>query len=348
MKCMLTEKQMQEIRNALFESKRPLFFFHDDADGMASFLQFYKQVKIGKGVIVKSTPNVDHRFIATAKNYNPDVIFILDLAMVDQDFVDEVKTKIIWIDHHDLQDIKGVKYYNPKQNKKDDNTCISKLSYDIFKKNLWIAAAGTIGDWQLPDDIKKQLLKDLPHLFNEEITEPPQALFETKIGEIVKIISFVLKGPMKEVHQSIKILTRIENPDELLEGTSEQGRFLFKKFNSINKEYEQLLNQAEKGVNDDDKLLIFTYNDNKISLSGELSNELLYRHPDKIIIIARHNSGHMKTSFRSSKDIKVKPLLEKAIIGIDGRVGGHMNACGGLIRDSDWDLFIDNLRNQLK
>jgi single-stranded DNA-specific DHH superfamily exonuclease len=344
---MLTENQMKEIREALLNSKRPLFFFHDDADGMASFLQFYKQVKNGKGIIVKSTPHVDHRFIQTAKNYDPDIIFILDLALVDQDFVDEVKKKILWIDHHDLQDIKGVNYYNPKQNKKDDNTCISKLSYDIFKKNLWIAAIGTIGDWQLQPDIRTEIIKEYPELFDKNITSPAQALFETDIGKLSKMFSFVLKGPMKEVHQAIKILTRIEKPEELLKGTTEQGNYLLKKFNSINKEYEKMLSQAEKKATKD-KLLIYTYNENKISLSGELSNELLYRHPDKVIIVARHCSGEMKTSFRSGKEIEIKLILEKAINGINGRVGGHMQACGGMIKDTDWDQFINNIRSELK
>jgi len=342
---MLTDEEKSEIKEALLSSERPLFFFHDDADGVTSFMQFYKQVERGKGVIVKSTPQVGERFIQTVKNFGPDKIFILDLAIVDQDFVDQINVPIYWLDHHDLADIKGVHYYNPKKNKKGDNTCIAKLSYDIFQENFWISAVGTVGDWQLPDDTRKKLIEELPELFNKNIETPQKALFGSKIGKLAKIINFVLKGPMKEVHKAVKVLTRIKGPNELLEESSEQGKYLMKKFKSMNKEYDKLLKRAIEKQEKDDKLLVFTYEENKTSLSGELSNELLYTYPDKIIIIARHHNGEMKTSFRSSGKIKVKEILEKAIVGIQGRVGGHDYACGGLIKDDDWDDFIHNIRD---
>lgn len=340
---MLTDKQKKEIKEELLSSERPLFFYHDDADGLCSFLQFYKQVNRGKGVMVKSTPNLDKRFFKTVDNYGPDKIFVLDLATVEQEFVDRINKRIIWLDHHELSDTKGAKYYNPKQNIKNDNTCISKLSYDIFQDNFWISAVGTVGDWQLPEDTRKKILKDLPELFEKKIKRPEQALFETKVGKLAKIFNFILKGSTNEANKAVKVLTRIENPKEILEGTTEQGKFLLKRFNEINDVYEETLKVAMKMV-DDTKLVIFTYEDNKISLTGELSNELLYKYPDKIIIIARHHNGEMRTSFRSAKNIKVRSLLEKAMVGIDGRFGGHEYACGGSVKDADWSHFLGNLR----
>lgn len=343
---MLTKKQKDEIKEALLSSERPLFFFHDDADGVASFLQFYKQVKRGKGVIVKSTPLVDERFIPTANNFSPDKIFILDLALVSQDFIDSMNVPIYWLDHHDITTTKGTKYYNPKQNKKDDNTCIAKLSYDIFKENFWISAVGTIGDWQLPKTVKTKILKEMPELFDKSIDTPEKALFESKLGKVVKILSFVLKGQMKEVHEAIRVLTRINSAQELLDESTPQAKFLMKRYKMIDCEYERLLNDAI-GKADDGPLLVYTYAEHKISLSGELSNQLLYKFPEKVIIIARHHNGEMKVSFRSGKNIKVKEILEKAMVGINGRAGGHPNACGGLIKDTDWDQLISNIKNIL-
>ncbi|MCB9358445.1 hypothetical protein H6503_00790 [Candidatus Woesearchaeota archaeon] len=347
---MLTDGQKKELKEALLSSERPIIFFHDDADGVGSFLQFYKPIGRGKGITVKSTPRVDNRFIDTVKNYGPDKIFILDLALVDQEFVDAMNVPIYWLDHHDRQDIgdeaiKGVKYYNPKQNIEGDNTCIAKLSYDIFGEHLWIAAAGTIGDWQLPDDLRKEILNKMPELFSDKVKKPDEALFTTKIGELSKIFNFVLKGQMKDVNQAFKILTRINDPKELLEENSEQGKYLMKRYHHVNKEYTELLKRAEKCMKKKDPLLIFVYEENKISLSGEISNELLFKYPEKIIIVARHHNGEMKTSFRWSKNIK--DMLERAVEGIEGRVGGHPNACGGLIKDYDWDKFITNLRGLL-
>jgi single-stranded DNA-specific DHH superfamily exonuclease len=345
---MLTDEQMKEIKEELMSSERPLFFFHDDADGLASFLQFYKQVGIGKGIMVKSTPKVDDRFIKSVENYGPDKIFALDLAIIEQDFVDKINKRIIWIDHHDITDVKGTRYYNPKQNKKGDNTCVSKLSYDILGENFWIAAVGTIGDWQLPEEFRERIMNELPDLFDKSVKTPEKALFETKLGRMAKIFNFVIKGPTEEAKKAVKVLTRINSPEEILEETTEQGKFLMKKFRKIDVEYEKMLSEAIKGVKKEDPLLVFVYEDNKISLTGELSNELLYRYPEKIIIIARHHGGDMKTSFRSHKSIYVRDIVEKAIAGINGRFGGHENACGGQIKDTEWGEFIKNMRKFAK
>jgi single-stranded DNA-specific DHH superfamily exonuclease len=337
---------MDEIKKELISSERPLFFFHDDADGLASYLQFYKQVNRGKWIIVKSTPQVTEKFLRTVNEYNPDKIFVLDLAMIDQEFVDKANKKIIWLDHHELSQTKGTKYFNPKQNNPKAVTCIAKLSYDIFQDNSWIAAVGTIGDWQLPSDLKEKIEKDYPGLLGTDTKTAPQALFETKVGTLAKIFNFILKGETKHIHKAVTCLTRVNDPYEILNQTTEEGKLIYKKYMEVNKEYESLLKDAEKKASED-KLLVFTYEENKISLSGELSNELLYRFPDKVIVIARHHMGEMKTSFRSGKNIKVRDVLDKAMVGVSGRFGGHEHACGGLIKDYDWERLLDNMRNVL-
>ena len=53
------------------------------------------------------------------------------------------------------------------------------------------------------------------------------------------------------------------------------------------------------------------YSENKMSLTSDLSNEILYENPNKFIIIAREKSGEMKCSLRSTR-YKVLPLLKKA------------------------------------
>ena len=95
---MLTEKDYAEIREELKTSERPLFLFHDDPDGLTSFLLLYKMVERGVGMLVKSVPKVDERFVKAAKDPAYDKIFIMDIAVVEQSFIDEVKKPIIWID----------------------------------------------------------------------------------------------------------------------------------------------------------------------------------------------------------------------------------------------------------
>src|SRR3989338_6143813 len=97
---MLTEKDYNEIRSELESSKKPLFLFHDDPDGLTSFLLLYRSINRGEGMMVKAVPKVDQRFIHRASQPEYDKIFVADVGMMEQSFVDAVGKPIIWIDHH--------------------------------------------------------------------------------------------------------------------------------------------------------------------------------------------------------------------------------------------------------
>ncbi len=51
---MLTEKEIAAIRDGLETAKNPLFFFHDDPDGLASALLLYRKINEGRLVRVKA------------------------------------------------------------------------------------------------------------------------------------------------------------------------------------------------------------------------------------------------------------------------------------------------------
>ncbi|HII72715.1 TPA: hypothetical protein HA265_08215, partial [Candidatus Woesearchaeota archaeon] len=198
---MLSKDQYKQILEELDNCKRPIYFFHDDGDGLCSFLQFYRYKKEGKGVCVKSHPRLDERFYKVVKEYEPDKIFVLDLAIIEQDFIDEFrKIPIIMIDHHSPLDVKGIKYYNPMVGGKGDNTCVSELCYNVIpgEKDLWIAAAGIVSDWQL-SDVTKKFAQENPELLSPEIDRPEKALFDSPLSKLIRIMNFVLKGPTQEV-----------------------------------------------------------------------------------------------------------------------------------------------------
>ena len=341
----LTTTEIKEIKQELDSASRPLYFFHDDADGVASFLLLYRYVKEGSGVAVKSVPNVDEKFLKKVIDYSPDKIFIVDLAMVEQEFIDKSKTKVIWIDHHTPLKRYKVKYYNPRLKNKSEITSNSFLCYQVVQQDLWIAMAGIIGDWTFPE-LTEQFKKEYPDLLPIKVNKPDQALFETKIGELSRIFSFILKGKTQDAMKCVKILTRIKTPYEILNQETSAGTFVWKRYQKINKPYQELLADA-KEAKPKGKILLYTYADNKMSFTGELSNELLYHNPDKVIIISRKKSGEYRCSLRSGKDIILLPLLEKALIGVNGYGGGHEHACGASIKEEDFERFLDNLRKQL-
>ncbi|MBT7902337.1 DHH family phosphoesterase [Candidatus Woesearchaeota archaeon] len=354
----LTAKENKEILDELDSCNRPLYFFHDDTDGLCSFLLFYRYKKEGKGICVKAQPILNDRFQKIVEDYVPDKIFVLDIPNLDQDFVDtvvkELKIPIIWIDHHTPQKISGVKYYNPRKKDIDNNIPAAKLCYDVVvqdperKKDLWIAAVGFIGDWTIQPGLD-ELAKQYPGLVSPRIKRPEKALFDTKISEVIRIMNFILKGNTRGVMKCVKVLTRIESPYELLEPTTPPAKFVIRRYNVVNKIYQDMLSDAlDKFRKEKSKLLVYVYESGQLSMSGDLSNELLYNFPKNVMIIGRIKNGEVKMSLRSGiKTKKIPPILKKALIGVEGYGGGHEYACGSCVKEKDFDKFLASIKEQV-
>jgi len=341
---MLDQEDYNKIREELDNCKRPLFLFDDDADGLCSFLLFYRYLKEGKGVCVKSKPMVDERFAAKVEEYQPDKVFILDKPLVDQDFLDKIKVPVIWVDHHEPVERDRVKYFNPRT--KGDHSPTTYICYRVVNQDLWIAMAGCIADWWMPD-FRKEFVKQYPEYLSDKIKKPEGALFTSKLGLLIKIMSFCLKGRITDVKKCFTTLTRIEQPDEILNQTTPKGRFIYKRYKVIDEMFQPVLRKARLAAKKSkDKLIIFEYTEKKMSFTSELSNLLLYENPKKVIMVAREKSGEMKISLRSS-NIEIAKILEKALVGIKGYGGGHTYACGACVDKEFFNQFVENIRMQL-
>jgi single-stranded DNA-specific DHH superfamily exonuclease len=353
---MLTKSEFKELRDELLSAKRPLIFFDDDTDGSSSYVLIYKFLKQYnediKGVIVKSSPELkDPVFLKKSEEYNPDKVFVLDKPLISQEFIDDLHKPVVWLDHHPLQQRRGVKYFNPLKHKSakfaHDTRPTTYWAYKLVEKerpqDMWIAMVGCVGDYFIPE-FHKKFTKEYPDLMpkNLKIKNPGTVLFETKLGLLCKIINFNLKYPTTDAMTAVKILTRIEDPHEILDQSTPAGKYIYKKYLFFNEIYERAKSSI---VVTEDPLVVFEYED-KYSLTSDLSNELMYMHPDKIILIARLKGGEYKCSFRST-DLAIRPILEKALVGVDGYGGGHERACGGAIKTHDWDKFLENLRREI-
>lgn len=344
---MIPETEIRKIKEELDNSKRPLFFFHDDADGLSSFLLFYRYKKEGKGIVVKTHPKMDARFARNVEEYEPDKVFILDIPVVEQDFFDKVaKLKIpaIWIDHHNPEKVRHAITFNPRKHDPKDDTCVTRICYEAVKRDLWIAMAGAVGDWQKPD-YWEEFAEKYPGLLDKDIKKPQDALFNSRLGELVKVFSFVLKGKTQDVVNCMKVLTRINDPCEILEKKTPQGKFLYKRYKNIKEHYDNLLKNAVNNVKKDG-IFVFVYRGEKFSFSSELANEILYLYPSKIILLGREKSGEIKYSVRAS-DIILPPVIKKALNGVEGYGGGHEHACGACVKVKDNKRFISQFKKAL-
>jgi single-stranded DNA-specific DHH superfamily exonuclease len=346
----LTEKEVAQIRKELDDCVRPLYFFHDDSDGLCSFLLLYKYVKDGKGVVIKARPRISEDYLRKVEENQPDKIFIVDIAIVDQEFIDAVKVPIVWIDHHTPLDRHGIKYFNPRLHSADDNIPASYLCHQATRDNLWVAFTGCVGDWYLPMDLKDEFISKYPKLLSPDIMKPDDALFESDVGKLARIFNFILKGKTSEALKCARILTRVDDPAEILEQTTPRGKYIYRYYERINREYEVSLNEAKKAIKKQkkEKVVVVEYVAKQISFTGDISNELLHLFPDKVIIITREKDGEMKSSLRSPKDIILSDILPKALFGVEGYGGGHEHACGACVKKEDWEQFLDNLKEEIE
>ena len=103
---MLTEKQIIEIREHLEKAQNPIFFFDNDHDRLPSYLQLRRYIGRGKGIPIRSFPDLNADYFRRVKELNSDYVFILDKPVVSDEFLQQVhedNIPLVWIDHHDVE-----------------------------------------------------------------------------------------------------------------------------------------------------------------------------------------------------------------------------------------------------
>jgi single-stranded DNA-specific DHH superfamily exonuclease len=344
---MIKKKQIKEIKELLLQAKNPLFIFDHDPDGLSSFLILRRFINKGSWFSFTHNEKVSHQLLGKVEEQAPDLIILLDMAVINQEFADKISVPIIHIDHHAPINIKGkhYHYYNPRVNKDSDNRPTTHWAYQIAKQDQWIAAVGIISDWFIPDD-HIEINKKYPDLLPKKIKSPGFAYFETEMGRLAQIFYFALSGKKEETIKCIQALLKVKSPYDILRQETPQGRLVYryadKRCKKFNKMFQDAIEQKTKN-----KLFIYTYSYTKDSFSSLLSNKLIYMLPKKIIIVARVKEEVTIMSLRS-KEIPIVNILLDALEGLDGFGGGHPHACGSKINNDDFPIFIERFKESLK
>jgi len=332
---MLNDKQICEIREHLEKAQNPLFFFDNDNDGLTSFLLLRRFIDRGKGVAIKSFPDLNINYYRKVNELRPDYIFILDKPVVAEGFLDKAKEDnipVVWIDHHIVEQLKNdyVHYYNPYYNDKSTEPT-SYLCYKISgkKEDIWLAIIGCISDCYLPD-FYSEFEKKYPELTKKNPKSAFDLLYNSEIGKIARILDFSLKDTTTNVVNMIRFMIKVRGPLEVLEENSKTKRIL-KRYKQINSRYQKLIERARKQSHG--RVLYFQYGGD-FSLSANLANQLIYEFPDKLVIVVYIKGDIANISIRG-KNARVLTL--EIIKGINGATGGgHENATGA-------KMSIDNL-----
>jgi hypothetical protein len=240
-----------------------------------------------------------------------------------------------------------MRYYNPRLHDDSDGRPTAYWAYLVARQDLWIAMAGIVGDYHFDEGLADELRETFPELLPRKIKHQGEALFDSPLGTLIRILNFNLKGPVSSCLTSVKILTRIEHPDEILKQESSRGRYLYKRYERVLRAYKPLLDAAMAEAKKDPHFVIFTYENDVYSLSGELANEVKYRNKDKATIIGRKHDGKVIMSLRGENHEVLGPL-QAALKVADGYGGGHPKACGAVVAEEHFPAFIEEFKKAFK
>ncbi len=352
---MLTEKQIEEIRTHLEISQNPLFLFDNDNDGLTSFLLLKRFIGRGKGVAIKSYPELNASYFKRVSELNPDIIFILDKPEVSSEFFDKVKQyniPIVWLDHHQIKKIKvkefkkqNINYYNPFLNDKTTEP-VSYICYEITnkKEDVWLAVIGCVSDAFIPS-FYEEFQKQYPELGKKNPSSAFDILYNSEIGKIARILDFSLKDKTTNVVNMMKFVAKVKNPYDILE-ENHNTEHILKRYNEINLKYQELIKKAKDNIIN--KIIYFQYGGN-LSLSANISNQLMFEFPKKIIIVAYIKDDIANISLRGKN---VRKLTLEAIKDIPNATGGgHKNATGAKMPSAFLPKFkekVEELINKIK
>ncbi|MEA3329129.1 MAG: hypothetical protein U9Q06_00105 [Nanoarchaeota archaeon] len=348
---MLSEDQVLEIREHLERAQNPVFFFDNDCDGLMSFIILRKFIGRGKGVAVKSS--FEESYASRIDEFDSDYVFILDRPNVSKEFLEIVVSKnlpVVWIDHHDVDKMKLVIsdeglvdlaevgkdlvfYYNSGKNAEP----VSYLTYKIANnKNFdWVSMIGCIADNYIPD-FSKEFKNKYPELWKKDAETAFDVLYCEEFGKIIQMLDFALKDRTSNVVMMMNFLVKANSPFDILKENS-QNETIHKRYTQINAIYSKILAKAKNVARYSDNLVFFKYGGD-MSLSANLSNEMSYCFPGKVIIIAYVKGESANVSVRGKIDIRSIAL--GALEQIPGaRGGGHRNAVGAKMLANDLEKF---------
>ncbi|MCK5321504.1 DHH family phosphoesterase [Candidatus Pacearchaeota archaeon] len=342
---MILPKQLKEIRAHLEASQNPLFFFDNDVDGLCAFLILQRTIGRGRGVAIKSFPDLKEQYLKKVEELNPDSIFILDKPELSKEFIEGVEEKgipVTWIDHHETKTPKEIIEKTSYFNSLPSAEPTTYIAQKIFNRqeDQWLAIIGCIGDVYMPDFAEK-FSEENPELLNSQLSAF-DALHSSEIGKMVRMLNFGLMDSTTNVVKLIKYLFKAKNAYDLLEENQYTKQFQ-KRYSQLNEFYNKQINKAEANFNPKSTVLFFSYS-GETSMSSEIANKLYYNHKDKLIIVAFKRPEKINISIRGENALKI---TKEAIKDIDGATGGgHENATGAMVPIDDFERFKENI-NQI-
>lgn len=337
---MLSEKEISELKGHLEKAQNPVFFYDNDADGLCSFLILRRFLGRGKGVVVRSYPDLGGSYVRKVKELGADYVFVLDKPVISREFVqklDMMQVPFVWIDHHKMErdwqpeEFSQTWIYNSY--KKNEGEPVTYTCFELTKRqeDLWIAVMGCIADHYMPS-FAKEFGKKYPSFWGN-VKEPFEAYYKTEIGKIALALNFGLKDSTSNIVRMQNFLISCRGPEEVFLESKANASFL-KKYKEIKKKYEILLEKGREHVGE--KMIFFEYS-GSLSISSELANELSFLYPNKYILVVYRKGIFANLSIRGKDARRILQSVIKDMKNASG--GGHERSVGARIMVEDLIRF---------
>lgn len=323
-------------------------------------------------ILFLDTPDISESVITQLSSYKDTKNTSLKEILI----LDHHITKKGILKHYNKNEIF---YANPIEFNSNDSRAITFWSYILSNENksqFHQALIGTISDFFttslfLDIDISNSQIKELFKPFNLEhickiqlkLKENPlyfqnennlnenaniitELSYTTQIGILKQFFDFIFKNP-KYSQDYIKEITN-EDLFSIL-GQISAGKYSpFIDFNQYYKKYEKIIQKSyiefDKQENKD---YIIIFHKGRTSYNRQLSEKARF---DKDVLIScsmhqKYERDSISGSFRSRDDINLHEILPKLLKNLNGRWGGHKNACGFQIKEEYKEQLIKNIEH---
>ena len=339
---MLSQASLDDLRSRLEGASSPVFLFDNDADGLCSFLLARRALGKGKGIPVRSYPELDVGYMEQALILGADLVVVLDKPFISEksiQFLHERSVPLLVVDHHVVPKkyseelTRAFTEYNPALLSGIQNSAepVSYLMYRALgrKEDMWLMIAGCIADHYLPLEWAQFTLQ-FPSL-SGEVKGPFEAYYATRIGQLAQFLNFGLKDSISHVNLLFTFLSACTEPTQVL---GDEAPLSFRdKVHTLSGELDRLVDEQKILGN-----LIVVHYGGATSMSADVANKLSYLHPGKYILVAYRKGSVTNLSLRG---IGVKNLFESIFPFFPGLMGGgHEDAVGGRIVSASIDSFI--------
>lgn len=369
------EKKISNIRKLIGNAEKPIVFFDTDTDGSCSYLQLKKTFSnISDASPFGKSHDSQKRALDNIKNKHDLVVFFDTPYISDESFEKIKEKKIIWIDHHKLDDNSiinkyDITYLNPLDYDKKDHRCSSYWAYRICnkKENLYYAALASVADFYLLDVLAKlyeydpsafrllfkmndekreELFRFIrSHKFNDDKTQEERKYWIQYLSYDCGLIEyknfFDLLYKLDDI-DSMRVLKRVEklSPMELRTELSAGKGEGFEEFARVQNNYKKYIKKALDSVNNNDELIYF-HHTGKMSFNRQISEELAYRLKNWKVIFTSYKKDSKEfysCSFRGN-NYDVRSLVLDSLKDLEGQGGGHEFASGALVKKMDFEVF---------